>query len=693
MSQSFELVLNAAFSAYQSRDLIRAEKLYAQAYKMFPNHFGLLMLYSALAAEQGLPEKVIELLRKALKINPKEFHAQFNIAVAYEAIGNFAKAIEHYGHAIRLDNFQELPYKNRAGLFALTEKYDEAKNDYEVILSRNPADPLYLNAYGKILYQLKDYEASASAFQKAIIASPNSAEMHFNLANTFQALNKLDLAEAEFNKTVDLDSNFGDAYKNLGNLYWDVKKMSQAIDCFEKAIAINGDNDLYTQGSYLMAKNYICDWVGYQERLTAFEKSALNGGKRLSMPGVSTWVSGSGEVMRKLADQWVLEYQQLKKKIKFRKISPRKKIKIGYFSPDFRTHALSSLVVEMMELHDHSKFEIYAFSFINTVDGMQARIKSAVDYFIDVSNLSNEEVITIAEKEEIDIAIDLAGYTTGNRWDIFLNRVAPIQVNYLGYPGTLGGNFMDYIVADKVIIPEESQKYYSEKIVYMPDSYQPNDTQKQISSKQLSREEFGLPGNGIVLCCFNNSFKITPEVFEVWMRLLKQSEGSVLWLLSENHSVIENLKNAAKSHGVLEDRIIFAKNMPLAEHLARQRLADIFLDTIPYNAHTTGSEALWAGVPVVTLAGEVFASRVGASLLTALGMPELITYSLKDYENLILRLMKNPQELEAIKLKINGLKTSSPLFDTRRYVKNIESAYQIMFDSCLKGKKPDHIIL
>ena len=370
------------------------------------------------------------------------------------------------------------------------------------------------------------------------------------------------------------------------------------------------------------------------------------------------------------------------------------KIRVGYFSADFHNHATGYLMAELFELHDKSQFKLVGFSFGPIVnDEMRQRLEKSFDRFIEVGGKSDIEVAKLSRELNIDIAVDLKGFTKDAKTGIFAHRAAPIQVNYLGYPGTMGADYIDYIIADKTLIPPELQSYYSEKIISLPNSYQVNDRQRIISDKQITRQELGLPENGFVFCCFNNNYKILPATFASWMRILRAVEGSVLWLFQDNFWAVQNLKKEAEKHGISADRLVFAERLPLPEHLARHRQADLFLDTLPYNAHTTTSDALWGGLPVLTLMGESFASRVAASLLNAIGLPELITTSQAEYEALAIELAMNPKKLADIKLKLKNNRFTAPLFDTPLFANNLEVAYIDMYGRYHTGLEPDHITI
>ena len=369
-----------------------------------------------------------------------------------------------------------------------------------------------------------------------------------------------------------------------------------------------------------------------------------------------------------------------------------KKIRIGYFSADFHNHATMHLMAELFECHDKSSFELIAFSFgPDQQDAWRKRALLSFDQFIDVSLKSNEDVALLAREMKIDIAIDLKGYTQDCRPGIFAKTAAPIQVSYLGYPGTMAVDYMDYLIADPTLIPKESQQHYSEKIIYMPNSYQVNVSQRSISEISISRLDFGLPEEGFVFCSFNNAYKITPSTFALWMRILKIVDDSVLWLLVSNDETAKNLTKEAEKLGINKNRLVFANYVPVEEHLNRIKHADLFVDNLPYNAHTTSSDALRMGLPVLTCVGKSFASRVAASLLNAVGLPELITTTQQEYEALAVELATNPKKLKAIKDKLAKNLPSAPLYDTPLFTRHLESAYKVMYDRYNDGLESDHI--
>lgn len=363
------------------------------------------------------------------------------------------------------------------------------------------------------------------------------------------------------------------------------------------------------------------------------------------------------------------------------------RIRVGYLSGEFRQQATAVLITELFELHDKSRFELFAFdNGWDDASELRGRIKRAFHEIVDISRLADVEAAAAIRQRRIDILVNLNGYFGHGRQGVFSYKPSPVQVNYLGFPGTIGADYIDYIIADRHVIPPGHEAHYTEQVVYLPDTYQVNDSKRKISDDTPARAEAKLPEKGFVFCCFNNNYKITPDIFALWMRLLRKVEGSVLWLLEDNAAVPSNLRREAESQGVAIERIVFAKRAQLDQHLARHRLADLFLDTLPYNAHTTASDALWTGLPLLTCQGTTFPGRVAASLLHAVGLPELITYSAQEYEARALELAAAPARLAEIRTKLMRNRTRRPLFDADRFRRQLESAYMMMWNRQVRGE-------
>jgi predicted O-linked N-acetylglucosamine transferase (SPINDLY family) len=437
----------------------------------------------------------------------------------------------------------------------------------------------------------------------------------------------------------------------------------------------------------------LCLWDDLANRLNELTKK-INNGEKVIIPFSFLALIDDPEIQRKNTEIYANEkYPQSDVLSQIERYPKHKKIRIGYFSADFKIHPVSDLIVELFEIHDRNRFEIYAFSYgPDTKDKMNLRIKEGVDHFHDVLTMSHKDVAMLTRSLEIDIAVDLGGYTQNARTGIFAMSAAPIQVCYLGYAGTMGADYMDYLIADRTVIPEEKQHHYSENIAYLPNSYMVNDSKIKLSERVFTRREVGLPIDGFVFCCFNNHYKITPSIFIGWMRILSQVDGSVLWLSDTNSTAINNLKKEVKKHGVDPNRLIFANHLPFKEdHLNRIQLADLFIDTLPFNAHTTASDALRMGLPVLTCIGSSFASRVAASLLNAVNLPELITTTQEQYESLAIELATKPEKLKIIKDMLAKNLPTAPLYDTPLFTRHLESAYLTMYDRYQRGLDADHI--
>jgi len=442
----------------------------------------------------------------------------------------------------------------------------------------------------------------------------------------------------------------------------------------------------------LHTKARMCDWGDYESDVAGI-LDRIRRHEKVAAPFQALALSNSPGLQKTAAEIWVdARFPASRTLVEIAAPPAHQKMRIGYFSADFHHHATAFLIAELLERRDGSKFELTAFSFgPDTGDAMRRRLKASFDRFIDVGGMSDRDVAMLARNLKIDVAIDLKGFTEDARPNIFAMRAAPVQVNYLGYPGTMGAGYIDYLIADSTIIPPSHRPHYREKIVYLPNTYQPNDRKREISTRAFQRSELGLPRQGFVFCCFNGGYKIAPDVFACWMRILARVEGSVLWLLADNEIAVGNLRKEAGVRGVDADRLVFAPRMALPDHLARHRAADLFLDTLPYNAHTTASDALWAGLPVLTQIGETFAGRVAASVLNAARLPELITTSRDAYEALAIEFAANPAELALVKRKLDRNRLATPLFDSALFAKHLGAAYTMMCERHRAGLPPDHL--
>jgi predicted O-linked N-acetylglucosamine transferase (SPINDLY family) len=473
-----------------------------------------------------------------------------------------------------------------------------------------------------------------------------------------------------------------------------MKRSVEALVSFDRVLSLD-PHCRGVQGMRTFVAMTICDWREIESAGRRIE-AGISNDLPLSAPLPVLAFFDRADLQHRAAQIWARA--ECRTAGTLPPIVPRiaaEKIRVGYFSADFREHAVAMVTTELFESHDRSKFEIIAFSFgPETGDDTRLRLRRTFDQFIDVNGMPDREVALLARSLGIDIAVDLGGYTAGCRPKIFAWRAAPIQVNYLGYPGTMGARFMDYLIADRVVIPESQRCHYDEKIIYLPHSYLPNDSTRGISDADFTREQFGLPPSVFVFCCFNGPYKITQDTFAGWMRILGRVPGSVLWLSQTSGPAAQNLRQEATRLGVSAERLIFAERMPsLADHLARHALGDLLLDTLPYNAHATAMDALWSGLPVLTRVGSSFAGRVAASLLKTIELPELITETAGQYEDLAVELAANPQRLADIRRKLAVNRLTTPLFDTRSLTRHLETAYTMVLERRLAGLQPDHTIV
>ena len=708
-------LLTKGFAHHQKGELIAAGTFYAEILQNDPRNFDALHLSGLIAAQGNQYDLAIKLILQALSINPADASAHCNLGnvflnqnkyvlaieqyskailrksnyeeafysrgLAYQKLGQFKNAEEDYLKAIAINSKHIGTHTNLGNVYQMQKKYNEAINCYEnaINLGLPIAEPF--NNRGNLFHELKRYKESLLDFDEALKINPNYPEALSNKGNSLFALKKYDEAIFFYNKAIAIKPSYAEAHHNRGNLYKELKNYELAAADYEKALIYKPDYE-YVKGVLLGTRMHLCSWQNLQAEWDSIQERVKKSEKIIT-PFLALPICDSIEIQRKVAQIWVQDKHPYQDQVEF-EVSPLegRKIRIGYFSGDFHEHATMYLMAQLFEEHDKSKYEIIGFSFgPDKHDAMRIRALDALDQFHDVRDMTDVEVAQFSRDLGIDIAVDLKGFTQDSRLGIFSHRAAPIQVNYLGYPGTIGADFIDYIIADRTVIPERLKHLYSEEVAYLPNCYQVNDQKRAISDRRFSREEVGLPKNGFVFCCFNANYKITPATFDGWMRILLAVPDSVLWLFEDCSKSAENLRNEALNRGVEPLRLVFARHMQLPEHLARHQLADLFLDTLPCNAHTTTSDALWAGLPVLTCAGEAFASRVAASLLNAVGLPELITTSQDEYEKVAIEIATNPSKLIYLKSKLTDNIKSSPLFDTEGFTRDLENLYIWMLNN------------
>ncbi len=543
---------------------------------------------------------------------------------------------------------------------------------------------------GNVLGELQRHEAAVARYDHAIALNPGSADAHIGRGNALSELGRQEAALESYSRAIALQAEYAEAHFNHGVTLRQLNRTPEALESLERAKRLNPELD-YLYGMWLFNKMAVCDWRGIEGDFRSLDEK-IERGESASAPFPVLITPSAPALQRKAAENWI--------RVRYPPVTvptanaarPRPgKIRLGYFSADFHDHATARLVVELFELHDRSNFELIAFSFgAAKADAMRRRLHAACDDFIDVQSRTDAQVASTSREMGIDIALDLKGFSQESRTGIFALRAAPVQVNYLAYPGTMGAPYIDYLIADRILIPDEDRRHYTEKIACLPHSYQPNDTRRPAPGLGLTREKAGLPPAGFVFCCFNNNFKILPGMFDCWMRILGKVDGSVLWLLEDNAVASANLRVEAAARGVEASRLVFAPRVDLPDHMARHCIADLFLDTLPCNAHTTASDALWAGLPVLTYAGDSFAGRVAASLLNALRMPELIAPDISRYEGLAVSLAKDPDKLEVLRQALARNRLESPLFNTALYARHIEAAYTTMHERRILGLPPEH---
>jgi predicted O-linked N-acetylglucosamine transferase (SPINDLY family) len=673
----------------------------------------------------GRPEEAITSFDRAIALRPDYAEAHNNRGVALKALKRSGEALAAYDRAVKSKPDFALAHDNRGAALAALDRHDEALASHERAIALNPSlasahynsgkvlealkrwdeailaynkaialKPDFAEAYnnrGAALAELQRWNDAVASYDKAIVLNPKAAPPHHNRGNALKALKRYDEANGAYKRALALDPNDVEAHCGRGDVLAALARHVEAAEAYARALEID-PNHPFTKGLLLHQNLLSCDWRGAPELIAEIETEIAQG-RRSAEPFGWQGVSTSPRSLRSCAR--IFNAARIPSSGAPRHTptrSPAKKIRIGYVSGELRAQATSYLLVGVLEHHDKSRFEVLAYD--NGWDDKsetRARIGAAVTEIVDISRLDDRAAAAAIRHRNIDILINLNGYFGLHRTGVFALRPAPIQVNYLGFPGTLGADYLDYLVADRVVIPEDHLPFYDESVVYLPGCYQANDDRKGIDAAPVSRSGQGLPEEAVVFCCFNNPYKILPETFDSWMRILKRVPTGVLWLFAGNDAAVGNLRKEANNRDVDPGRLIFAERRPLAKHLARLGLADLFLDTLPYNAHTTASDALWAGVPVLTQIGQTFPGRVAASLLTSIGLPELVTSSREAFEALAVELATNPDRLSALREKLGRQRLTAPLFDTELYTRRLEAAFAAMHARQQAGLPPDHI--
>jgi protein O-GlcNAc transferase len=646
----------------------------------------------------GNLDGAVEACEKALALDPQGFDAVCRLAEFTLRAGNADEALGLFNRAIALRPQRVDPYCRKASILQSLERHDEAADSYSRALTLRPLHKEALMGCATSLSALRRYEQAFTCLDEVLQIDPLFVPAMANWGAILADMGAYPLAIEQYDRALVIDPKAFAVLCNRGTAAMTISRFGVAAESFRRALAIaqaegRAPEDISTLRSRLLdAKAASCDWEEF-ESLRDDTVRALKEGVDLSPFVAITFADDPALQLRVARNYAQSHYPRIGPGLAGGQRAEHERIRVAYLSADFHDHATAYLAAGLFEKHDRARFEITAVSFgpDDEVSEWRRRIRHAADRFVEVSRSTDAEIAAQLVELEIDIAVDLKGYTLGCRPGIFARRPAPIQVSYLGFPGTTGADYIDYVIADSVLVPPGAEIHYSEKVVRLPGSYQVNDDQRPIENVTPSRLSQSLPDDAVVFCTFNNSYKITPEMFSVWMRILTRSPGAVLWQLQRDPSVRENLRHEAERRGVAGDRLIFAEPLPASAHLARMRCADLFLDTLPVNAHTTASDALWTGLPILTQQGKSFAGRVCSSLLHAMGLEELVAASASDYEEMAVALATDPERLASLKSRVQANRARSPLFDTARFCGNVEAAYVVMWQRLLAGEPPAHI--
>jgi predicted O-linked N-acetylglucosamine transferase (SPINDLY family) len=685
-------VLGEAIASLQAGRLDDAERQFRAILRDHPHNPVALDLLGAVCAQRGRWTEAEEYLTAAIAAGAKLETTFYNYGRVLKELGRPAEAIAQFDRAIASNPRSAEAHFEKAMCLLALNRYDAVQAQVEQALAIDPNLVPALVWLGHLFSEFERTDEAFGAYERALAVDPQSADAWHGRAKLLRRQRRYPEALAAFNKALSINPGLTEVWLDRGRMFLEGKQYDAAAASFAAAVQLDPDA-LFAKGSLQHVKMVMCDWRDFDAAVQDIERG-ISAGKPVAHPVTWLALSDSGRSHQMCAENYNRRFFPATGETRPGMNQGSDKLRIGYVSAEFRDHATTHLLVGVLENHDRSRFEIHAFD-NGADDGSEyrARVLKAVDGVVDVSRLGAEPVVEQIRAKGIDILVDLSGYFGLGRTDVFARRAAPLQVNYLGFPGTLGADYIDYIVADRYVIPETDRSLYDEKVVYLPGCYQPNDAQKAISGRAVTRADANLPEGAVVFCSFNKIHKILPFWFDAWMRILRAVEGSVLWLFADNAAAQANLRREAAARNVDPGRLIFAQHVAPAEHLARHRLADLFLDTLPYNAHTTASDALWAGLPLLTQSGSSFPARVAGSLLKTIGLPQLVVETSEQYERLAIELGRDRERLAAIRADLAEKRLTSPLFDTAAYTRGLERAFEMMAERQRAGLAPDHLIV
>jgi predicted O-linked N-acetylglucosamine transferase (SPINDLY family) len=637
---------------------------------------------------QNRLDEAVSSYRRALVLEPSYTEAHHDLGVALEKQGRLDEAVKSYRQALGLSPDRAEVYYNLGNILSASRRFDEAVECYRQAIQLKPEVAEVHNNLGNLLKETGELDEAVASFERALALAPDYAPVHNGLGNVLLAQYRRDEAVASYRRALALQPDFAIAHYNLAVALIVQDRLSEAIASLRRAMELEPGN-VEALATWFELIQRICDWSGYRKN-EASVRNALVRQPAISTAFVMLWLSSTPQERFKCARRVAAKIAVSKSTmLPHPRPRPSERIRLGYLSADFRRHPVAYLIAELIERHDRQRFAVVGYSW-GPADSsaMRARFTAGFDRFVDIDRMPHRHAAELIHADATDILIDLSGYTGHARPAILAPRPAPVQVNYLGYPGTMGADFIDYIIVDRFLVPPDQQPFYTERLVHLPHCYQPSDTTRETAEPAPSRAECGLPEVGFLFCSFNNSYKITPTVFDIWMNLLRTVPDSVLWLSESNALVKDNLRREAVSRGVAPGRLVFAPPVPMPDYLARLGLADLFLDTLPYNAGATANDALWVGLPVLTCAGWTYTGRMAGALLTAIVLPELITTSLEEYSALALRLATEPDRLAGVRQKLQRNRSTMPFFDIARFTHEIEAAYMRMWEIWRAGRPP-----